>query len=156
MGNDFLKGLPSNWLLYINIMFNIILSSERMPLKWSEIIVRMLYKRKGSTDDKANYRPILLVNCLAKLFIGISGTRITKWCNTYKIIPEWQLGFREERVCRDNIFDLNTIIQLHLERDKVKLYALFIDFKGAFDSITHSLLSNIFRKIGIGSKILMF
>ena len=91
---------------------------------------------------------------MAKLFTGILGTRITKWCNTYKIIPEWQSGFREKRGCLDNIFSLNSIIQLHLSRDRGKLYALFIDFKGAFDSISHALLWNKLKKIGIGSKII--
>lgn len=34
---EFYKNLPVNWLIYIETMFNRILSSERVPNGWSEI-----------------------------------------------------------------------------------------------------------------------
>lgn len=53
----------------------------------------------------------------------------------------------------DNIFVLDTLIQLHLGRNKGKLFALFVDFKRAFDSIAHKLLWLKLYKLGVGSKL---
>ena len=95
-----------------------------------------------------------MVNCLAKLFTKILSTRINTFCNAYNILPEWQSGFREGRSCLDNIFTLNSLIQTHITKNKGKLYALFLDFKGAFNSVNHGLLWYKLSKCGISSKII--
>ena len=57
---EFLKNLPQNWLLYINVLFNKIMEQEKLPDSWAEIITKMLYK-KGDKFSPENYRPISLV-----------------------------------------------------------------------------------------------
>ncbi|RKP05517.1 hypothetical protein THASP1DRAFT_5796, partial [Thamnocephalis sphaerospora] len=39
-----------------------------VPLQWSRAIICPIYKRKGSTADPANYRPIALLPVLRKVF----------------------------------------------------------------------------------------
>ena len=43
---EFLKNLPNNWILFINILFNKILINEKTPDSWSNVIIKMLYKKK--------------------------------------------------------------------------------------------------------------
>ena len=151
---EFLKNLPCNWVLYLNSMFNQILIKEKTPKVWSNIIVKMMYKKKGKKDDLSSYRPIALANCTAKLFTTALNTRIVRWCEANCRIPEWQAGFREGRGCMDNIFVLNTIIQLHLRKERGKIYGLFVDFTGAFNTIDHQILWDKLRKVGLSSKLI--
>ena len=79
--------------------------------------------------------------------------RMNDWCEEKHILPEWQSGFRKKRGCLDNIFVLNTVIQLHVRRVGGKMYALFIDFKTAFDSVNHEMLWKKLLNLGISTKM---
>ena len=135
-------------------MFNKILQIEKTPVSWSNILIKMIYKKKGNIDSVNSYRPIALVSCLAKLFTQCLNARITKWCEAHNKIPEWQAGFRAGRGYLDNVFTLNSIIQLHLRKDEGKLYALFVDFKSAFDTVDHDLLWNKLLTASLSGKII--
>lgn len=115
--------------------------------------MRMLYK-KGERMDPANYRPIALMNCIAKIFMQILSERVRKWVENKNFLPEWQNGFRKERGCIDNIFVLNAIIQTRLSNNKGKLFVLFVDFKSAFPSVNHNLLWEKLDEMGFGNKII--
>lgn len=113
----------------------------------------MIYK-KGEKSNPANYRPIALVNTIAKTFTQILAERLTKWMEGGGFLPEWQAEFRKNRSCIDNIFSLNATIQSRLHRSGGKFFVLFIDFCGAFPSVTHSLLWDKLSKMGVGSKVI--
>lgn len=40
--------------------------------------------------------------------------RITKWPETNLLIPEEQAGFQAGRGCRDHLFTLNSIVNIHV------------------------------------------
>ena len=151
---EFFKGLPENWLYYIVFMFNKVMILQMTPDEWSNIIIKMLYKNKGDKMNLDNYRPLALANCLAKIFTQILYARAVEWCNRNNSLPIWQAGFREDYSCLDNIYTLNSIIQLKLRQDKGKLYALFIDFKSAFNTVNHDLLWQKLKDIGFSSKFI--
>ena len=111
--NEPLKAMPENWRLYLIVMFNNILASETSPRAWSTVIMTMLFKR-GCRADRANYRGIALVNCTAKIFTYIIRLRLEAWVEKRGIIPECQAGFRKKRCCADNVFALQSAIQLQL------------------------------------------
>ena len=150
--NEFLLALPGNWKLYLVVLFNRIMSYGIIPDDWANIITIMLHK-KGDPQNPDNYRPIALVNAVTKLFTQILYQRVLKWCNKNDAIPEFQSGFRAGRGCLDNIFTLNSIIQLQLQK-KGKLFAFFVDFKRAFPSINHALLWQKLARKGLSSKII--
>lgn len=153
ISNEFLKALPNNWVLYINILFNKIIKNEEVPESWSYIITKMLFK-KGDKSLPENYRPISLVNTLAKLFTSILYNRLSEWAEMNLKLPEWQAGFRPDRSTLDHIFVLNYIIQSQLKKKGGKLYALFVDLKSAFTSVTHSILWRKLKNIGVSSKFI--
>ena len=80
IGYEFLKNLPDNWVLILNILFNRIIETETVPEAWLQILVKMLYKKKGHKKDLNNYRPIALVNYITKIFTNILCTRLYTWC----------------------------------------------------------------------------
>lgn len=150
---EFLKNLPDNWINYWLTLFNKIIDKEEVPDSWSNILAKMIFK-KGEKSNPENYRPIALVNNSAKVFKQILAVRLGKWVEDNNFLPEWQAGFRKKRRCNDNIFALNALIQSRLHRPGGKLFVLFIDFRGAFPSVTHGLLWDKLYKMGVGSKFI--
>ena len=96
----------------------------------------MLHK-KGDRTDSLNYRGIALIKSIAKIFTQMLSARLMKWAKKTKILPESQASFQAKRGCDDNIFTVQSIIQLQRKR---KLYDIFVDFKRAFDSMKHNIL----------------
>lgn len=72
---NFLKTLPQNWILFLNSFFNKILIAEKVPEEWGKLSTFMLYK-KGDASVPDNYRPITLINCVAKIFTQILCNRL--------------------------------------------------------------------------------
>lgn len=151
--NELLKALPNNWKYYLVAMFNKILSVESVPKAWSTVLLTMLHK-KGDRKEPSNYRGIALVSCTAKLFTHILRARIEAWEEVVKVLPEAQAGFRKARGCEDNIFALQSAVQLQLRLKGRKVYALFVDFKRAFDSVDQAKLWNKLFSFGLSAKIL--
>ena len=77
---------------------------------------------------------------LLLLFTQILDMRGKKWCEVTNLLAEYQCGFRSNRECLDNVFTLNALIQLKLNKKVEKLFALFVDFRRAFPSMKHDLL----------------
>lgn len=150
---EFLRSLPEAWLIYLHGIFNKILDTEILPKSWSKILLFMLHK-KGDRSDPLNYRGIALINVLTKIFTQIICDRLTVWIGNTDILPEEQSGFRKDRGASDNLFTLFSAIHIQLRRKGSKTYALFVDFKRAFDSIPQQLLWLKLYRLGISSKII--
>lgn len=153
IGFEFLKALPQNWILYLLVLFNRIFHAERVPTDWSNILLVMLHK-KGPVCDPNNYRGIALVNCTMKAFTQILLNRLTDWCSDGDVLPECQSGFRPSRGCADNVFVLMSIVHIHVRLRGRHVYAAFIDFKRAFDSVSHVRLWNKLHRVGVSSRII--
>ena len=94
------------------------------------------------------------MNSIAKLFTYIINDRLNVWVEKERKLPESQAGFRANRGTVDNVFTLNSLIQMQLRRKSGKLFVLFIDLKSAFSSVEHKLLWDKLNKIGVSAKIL--
>lgn len=147
----FIKNLPSNWLLYLQQLFNEVLSSEAVPKAWGQSYASMIHK-KGDSSVPENHRCISLMNSIVKNFTQLMNKRLKTWSIYTGILPEFQSGFREKRSCLDNIFVLNSMIQIHLSRERGKLFAFFVDFEGAFPSVNHNKLWHNLFGLGVSSK----
>lgn len=147
---EFIKGLPDNWMLYLVALFNRIYTTACVPQDWREMTLTMIFK-KGSRDDPSNYRGIAITNIAEKLFSQVLLHRLSRWSENNDILPECQSGFRPGRSCSDNVFVLSSVIQMHLRLRGRKVYAAFIDFQRAFDSVDHSLLWFKLFSIGVSS-----
>ena len=150
---EIFKNLPDNAVDFLVSLFNRIITTEKVPVKWTEVLVKMLHK-KGNRENTDNYRPIALANSILKIFTLILNNRLNNFVETYSIIPEYQSGFRQDRSCQDNIFSLNAIIQLKLRKKGGKLFALFVDFKSAFPSIKHNILWKKLHSLGLSTKFI--
>lgn len=80
--------------------------------------------------------------------------RLTEWSELNEKLPEFQAGFRQNRSCVDNIFVLNSLIQIKFNSPEAKLYAAFVDFKRAFDLVDHSLLFCKLLNVGVSPRLI--
>ena len=110
------------------MLFNIILSSGKIPEMWSVGIVCPIYKGKGDPMDTDNYRGITILSCFGKLFTSILNERIYNFLNCNNLLGQEQAGFRKNYSTMDHVFSLHCIIDLYLQRRK-RLFCTFIDYK---------------------------
>ena len=77
---------------------------------------------------------------------------MNEWADDIR--QEEQAGFRKGYSTADQIFNLQSIVQKYITRDKGRCYIMFVDFATAFDRIPHSHLFYKLIKSGIHGKIL--
>ena len=133
-------------------LFNHILESEIFPAKWSEGFIQPLHK-SGDNEDPTNYRGITISNCLGKLYTSILNRRLLQFCDEKKIINKFQIGFLPKNRTADHILVLKTLIDTFKRRRK-PLLLCFIDFKKAFDTVSHKGLYHKLRNMNISSKFI--
>ena len=131
-------------------MFNLVFSNSIYPNSWGQGFITPIHK-KGSYHDPANYRGITIADNIGKLFNQILNNRLTKFLTSKNIIKHEQIGFMKGRRTTDHMFILNTLIQKYVKNNSKPLYACFVDFKRAFDSVDHLHLFYKLKTLGIGT-----
>ena len=128
-------------------LFNLILSAGVYPQNWKMGYIKPLYEGEGATDP-GNYRRITVMPCLAKLFNSILNNRLQNYLDTNKIINPHQIGFQPNARTVDHMFLPRTLIEKYA-CNKSKLFACFVDFEKAFDSVLLSALLLKLAKLDI-------
>jgi len=131
-------------------LFNRILSESVFPAIWAQGMIVPIHK-SGSLKDPNNYRGICISSCLGKLFTKLMANRLTNWLLNTNRLSEYQIGFRPQSRTSDHVFVLKSIID-HMKKHRKKVFACFIDFRKAFDSIWRDGLLYKLHKWGLGTK----
>ena len=95
---------------------------------------------------------ITLNSCMSKLFTYILNKRITLLCEEEGLIDYNQIGFRKGFRTSDHIFTLKTLIDKTLYNKK-KLYAYFVDFNKAYDTVWRNGLYFKLLRAGISTEV---
>ena len=140
--------------IYVKL-FNLIFDTGIVPESWSEGNILPIYKNKGNINSAENYRPITLLSCFGKLFTAILNTRLNNFVNENDIIDSCQAGFRKGFSTTDNLFILQSLIQI-AKINKSKLYCAFVDFQQAFDTVWRNGLWQKMLNTKINGKCLNF
>lgn len=146
--NECIKLAKTLLLSPITILWNKILEEEIVPHPWTESEIILLYK-KGDPADIGNYRPISLMPCLYKLFASCLLGRISSDIDALQ--PIEQAGFRSGFSTVDHIQVVDQMIEKYLEFNR-PLYVAFIDYKKAFDSISHESIWETLKSLNIKDK----
>lgn len=125
---------------WLTKLFNQVLLTQTIPPEWKKCSVFPIFK-KGDPTDLNNYRPIALLNCTYKIFTNLMAQRLQKLLDETKLINENQNGFIKGRQIHQKIFILTEIYR-HAKEHNKKLWALFLDFHKAYDSVLHHDLSD--------------
>ena len=93
--------------------------------------------KEGSAKECSNYRTIALISHASKVMLKILQARLQQYVNHER--PDVEAGFRKGRGTRDQIANLNWIIEKAREFQK---NICFIDYAKAFDSVDHNKLED--------------
>lgn len=121
-----------------------------MPRNWAKAIITPIHK-KGDKTDCRNYRGIALLDTTYKILATAIKGKLSKYAE--KILGEYQCGFRPYRSVMDQIFVLKEM-QTNCYEHKIVLYALFIDFQQAYDTVDRRQLYKALQELGIPNKII--
>jgi len=119
------------------IAFNCFLV-EGFPEALFTRVVHALFKG-GDAFEFNNYRGITVGPILAKLFAMILDKRLSKWAGQHGLRAKGQAGFRKNYHTTDQLFILRILIKQSKAKKK-PLYFCFMDFKKAFDTMSHEVL----------------
>ena len=136
--------------LLVNL-FNTIFNTNANIEQWSISIITPIFKN-GSKMDPSDYRGISLLSCLGKLFSAILNQRLLRYALEKKILKVEQLGFMEGNRTSDSHIILHTLIQYYCHKKGNNIFACFIDFSKAFDTIPRNLLFTKLLGYGVTGK----
>ena len=117
----------------ITKLLNLILDFGYYPEAWNHGLIHSILKN-GSKMDPSNYRGIILLSSLGKLFSSLIYNHIENEIESKYILSPSQAGFRKKYRNTDHIFTLFSFMKKALCKGKY-LYSCFVDFRKAYDSI---------------------
>lgn len=89
-------------------------------------------------------------SCLGKLFCSILNQRLLEHVNSLNFLHNSQIGFQPKYRTADHVLTLRTLADKYVHHHNEKIYACFVDFKKAFDSVWHDGLSFVILQINVG------
>ena len=146
--NEMIKNLPEVILNLLHKFINLCLQKSLIPQSWCMDIITPIFK-DGSLNDPNNYRGICISSALLKIVCSALNIRIQEYCKTFDLINKNQIGFKSKHRTSDHLLTLKAIVKRYVTIGKRKLFACFIDFKKAYDSIWHEGLFHKMKENGI-------
>ena len=170
---DLLKGLDktkaegpdeiSNWVLKecaeelctpLLLIFQNSLRQGKLPKSWKLANVTPLYK-SGDKQNPLNYRPVSLTSVVCKLLERIIRKQWVEMLEKHKMISNKQFGFREGRSCVTNLLCFYDRVSEILQERDGWVDCVYLDFKKAFDKVSHKrLLWKLEHLGGVKGKLL--
>ena len=69
----------------ITQLFNLALDTGIVPTDWCTSLICPIYKNKGQRNDPENYRGIILLSCIDKLFTSYLNHRLCSYVECQQI-----------------------------------------------------------------------
>lgn len=148
---EFFKHLGKNATKSLLALFNQTWNTH-IPAEWKKAVILPILKRKKSASDLQNYRPISLTNIIAKVMERMVSNRLNWYLEHQQIIIPEQAGFRKYHSTNQQILRLSQEVKDALDKQLTTL-AVFVDFKGAYDSIWRGKLMEKLLSLGVKGKM---
>ena len=103
------------------------------------MLSKLSTKNKGDINDINNYRGIILLNCLGKLFTSVLNSRLYNYLTSENILGNEQADFRPKHSTLDHIFALQILSNYYINERK-QLFCAFVDYSKAFDFVDRTYL----------------
>ena len=149
---DFPLPAEADVAAHLTRLLNIVFESGEVPSDWNEVLVSPVFKR-GDRADMTNYRPISVGDSLEKLYATVLNARLVGWLEANGLRAAGQAGFRPHLGTEHQLFALRHCVE-ECRRQHKPLYACFLDFAKAYDSVPRHLLWHIMRNIGVPQRFL--
>ena len=123
------------------------IKSGKFPTEWKTAKVSCIFK-KSSPKECSNYRPISLLCIPSKIVERLLCNQLQNHLTTFNLQSKKQWGFKAGRCTEDLLLHLTESWRKALDKGKV-IGVLFLDFKKAFDSISHNILLKKLSACGV-------
>ena len=146
-------GIPASFLKYASVpetpgsavrrnvvipllakLFHMLFSHGLCPDAWKVARLSPLHK-KGDPLDPNNYRMLAVNSVLYRVYANVTREVITDWCVKHSKVPSCQFGFYPGRNTQQPLFILRHLIHATKADRKGPLFAAFVDFKQAYDTL---------------------
>jgi len=134
---------------WFNLM-NSIFDQAQIPEVWKFSRIKTLFKGKGGLEDPNSYRGIALLPVGFKFLTKVLHNKIVPEVD--HLLPDQQHGFRRGRSCESAISIFVRDVEGNISCG-VPIYAVFVDFAKAFDSLDRGLLCDKLYNLGVKGKL---
>ena len=134
------------------VILNKSLFNGYFPIGWRRATIVPIPK-VNIPEEIGDLRPIALTPLPGKILERFVHTQLLRHLNRYNILTDFQNGFRKNHSTIDTIFKYTTDLQLN-KNNNLHTIALYIDFKKAFDTVNHELLTDKLKDMKIENKVL--
>lgn len=104
--------------------------------------------KKGSKENKENYRPISLVSSIGKVFEKAFYSRLSGFLAKHTVISVNQHGFQRGKSTIGAVLEATEKILEGMDQ-KRSVLGIFLDSSKAFDCVEHAVLLNVLSNYGI-------
>ena len=147
-----LQKTASEMCIPLALLFQKSLDEGTCPDEWKSANVTPIHK-KGDRTEPSNYRPVSLTSQVCKVMESIIRDEIMKHLTGNNLLNDAQHGFREGRSCLTNLLEtIEQWTEIIDEGDCIDV--AYLDFRKAFDLVSHEHLIYKLSKYGISGKIL--
>ena len=112
---------------------------ECLPDFWACSAITPIPKSDADTTQPDGHHGIAVGTLPAKLYAAVLDRHIADWAESAGVRAEGQFGFRRRRGCAHAALVLRATIE-HLRARGLRLYACFVDFQKAYDTVPRHLL----------------
>lgn len=137
IGAVLIRQLPGSAVAVLFHIYQQCLSLSYFPYQWKLAKIMSILKPGKPSSDPASYRPISLLNVLAKMFETIILNRIKQHLSLRPIIPPFQFGFVSHTSTEHQLLRLTNRITHGFNTKQVTAVA-FLDIARAFDTVWHA------------------
>ena len=145
----FKKCCSAIWHVVLCIV-NTSLATSVVPDSWKVAVVQPIYKSSGSIRDPANFRPISLVPCLAKIVERIVHKQLYAYFDTNHLFSSTQHGFRRFHSTETALINVTDRVLQGMDHGEISLLVL-LDLSKCFDVVSHSKLIQKLELYGVDS-----
>lgn len=131
----------------LQYLFTKVLKSDDFPCEWREGDLLNLFK-KGDRSDPGNYRGIILLDTLSKLYNLTLNHKLDEYIENNNILHYSQNGFRKQRSCNMHVFSLSELLYDRKKQNK-QTFVFFLDLKKAFDTVPRSIIYETLVNLGV-------
>ena len=146
-----MKQCVDNYVTPLTHIINLSIAQGYFPDEWKLAKVIPIFK-DGDPQDIQNYRPISVLPFLSKVFEKIISYYIIEFLDLHDVLYDKQFGLRQCHSTSHAVITLVEKITHALDRGKI-VGGVFIDFKKAYDTVSHDILLQKLEAYGIKNNI---
>ena len=139
---------------YITEWCNEILRTGVFPKENECSNMTFLYK-KGDPTKLNNYRTLATGCNICKIMLKVVANRLQRAAKESDILGNIQIGFCPKFSCSDNLFILDTVIEIMKKAKNKKYIMLLLDISKAYDRVPRELLWEKLKGYGLPDPLLI-